>query len=153
MKLCKMTFWLCNTLIYVLIFWFQRLVSVEQCDLISSSSTWGCVLCCLLFQVDFSQGFVDFFVLVPVSIPAYWVVKWWLFFFVPALGGIQLHFTEFQGNLLCFSSQIVLYSNASWKTLKMLLVWCLHPVIVSVLKAVRGWCFVNKFKRCCSVCC
>lgn len=75
-----MTFWLCNTLIYVLIFWFQRLVSVEQCDLISSSSTWGCVLCCLLFQVDFSQGFVDFFVLVPVSIPAYWVVKWWLFF-------------------------------------------------------------------------
>lgn len=101
------------------------------------------------FSGWFSQGFVDFCscsclysCLLSCEV---------LTFFCVCV--IQLNFTTLQGSLLCFSSQIVLCSNASWKTLKMLLVWCLHQVNVNVLKVVHGWFWVSKLKRSCSVCC
>lgn len=132
-----------NIYIYMYLFWL-----IFLCDLISSSSTWGVFYASCFFGLVFSRFCGFLFLFLSLFLP----IELWSADFL-CVCVIQLNFTTLQGSLLCFSSQIVLCSNASWKTLKMLLVWCLHQVNVNVLKVVHGWFWVSKLKRSCSVCC
>lgn len=110
--------------IYMCIYIFFILVS----EIVFSWAVWSCFILIHMrvfsmppaFSGWFSQGFVDF-CSCSCLYSCLLSCEVLTFFF----GVVQLNFPTFQGSLLCFSLQIVLCSNASWRTLKMLP--CLMP--------------------------